>query len=453
MKPAASTLEAQLFGLSTLAQLEKRARHAGSFAELAFIVVNETLNLAPYRQAVLWRRERTGRGRIAAVSGTPMVERKAPFAHWLERALARLDRQAEGTSARPVAAADLPAALAAEWPEWLPAHALWVPLVSPRGSVLGVLLLAREQPWQEGDARLVEHLADAYGHAWAALLGPRRVRLRPTLRRGRLALELALAAAAIACLWLPVPLTALAPAEVVPLEPTIVRAPIDGVVDRFHVEPNQDVSQGQLLVSFDPTQLENRREVALKALAVAEAEYRQASQQAVFDDKSRVQLALLKGRMEERRSDLAYAEALFDRIRVRASRAGIAVLDDPEEWVGRPVTIGERLLMIADPKAAEIEIWLPVGDAIALEPGAEVKLFLNVAPEDAVAGTLRYASYAASVAPDGVLAYRLKARFADGTQPPRIGLRGTAKIFGERVTLFYYLMRRPLAVARQMFGF
>jgi len=453
MNPAPSNLEAQVFGLSTLAQLEKRARHAGTVNELAFIVVNETLALAPYRQAIVWRRERPGKGRILAVSGTPVVERNAPFTIWLERVLARLDRGREQAAVRTVGPGDLPEALAAEWSDWLPAHALSVPLASPNGTILAFLILAREQPWQESDSRLIEHLADAYGHAWAALLGPRRLRMRPALRRGRLALKLVIAAAIFGAMWIPVTLTALAPAEVVPLDPTIVRAPIDGVVNRFHVEPNQDVSEGQLLVDFDPTTLDNRLEVARKALAVAEAEYRQASQQAVFDDKSRVQLALLKGRMEERNADVVYAEALFDRIRVRAGRAGIAVFDDPEEWVGRPVTIGERLLMIADPKEAEIEIWLPVADAITLGPDADVRLFLNIAPEQSVAGVLRYASYAASIAPDGLLAYRLKAVFADDTTIPRIGLRGTAKVYGERVSLFYYLMRRPITVARQMFGF
>jgi hypothetical protein len=52
-----------------------------------------------------------------------------------------------------------------------------------------------------------------------------------------------------------------------------------------------------------------------------------------------------------------------------------------------------------------------------------------------------------------VLGYRLKASFADGTRIPRIGLRGTAKIYGEQVSLFYYLMRRPLAALRQLIGF
>jgi len=149
---------------------------------------------------------------------------------------------------------------------------------------------------------------------------------------------------------------------------------------------------------------------------------------------------------------VTYAESLLARIQVKAERPGIAVFDDPNGWTGRPVRIGERILTIADPARAEIEVRLPVSDAINLEPGAEVALFLNIAPERRIEATLRYASYEATVGPDGALSYRLKA--ALGTAPPpRIGLKGTAEIYGQKVTLFYYLMRRPLAALRQLTGF
>ena len=65
---ATPNLEAQLFGLGTLVQLLKRARQAETEQELAFIIVNETHNLVPYRQAVLWRRDREGRGKVIAVN-------------------------------------------------------------------------------------------------------------------------------------------------------------------------------------------------------------------------------------------------------------------------------------------------------------------------------------------------------------------------------------------------
>lgn len=453
MKSAAPNIEPELRGFGKLAQLETRARHAETLEELAFITVNETNALAPYRQAVLWRRDQPGVGRVLAISGAATIEQNAPFSLWIERVFARIDRSfGEGAKLCAVEASNLPAELAEEWSEWFPARGLMIPLRTPRGEVLGHLLLVREQPWLEGDGQLLELLGDCYAHAWAALRGGRS-RLGHALRGPRRAIKLGLLVAVFAIMWLPVTQSNLAPAEVIPLNPIVVRAPIDGIVERIDVQPNQPVKEGDELLELDSTSIRNRLDVARHALAVAEAEYRQASQQAVFDDKSRVQLAILKGRIEERQAEVRYAMALLDRIHVHATRAGIAVYDDPNDWRGRPVTIGERILTIADPQQAELEIWLPVADAVALAPGSLVTLFLNIAPEDSVSAVVTYAGYEAAISPEGILAYRLKARFTDAGLPPRIGLRGTAKIFGKRVSLFYYLMRRPLLVARQSLGF
>jgi phosphotransferase system IIA component len=432
-------------------QLLKRARHAATVEELGFVMVNETHALLPYRQAALWQRNARGAGKVLAVSGVAAVERNAPFMLWLNPAFAKLD-DGDTARARPVDAGSLGGALREGWSEWLPAHGLLVPLRGEGEATLGLLLLAREQPWSEGDVHLVSELADGYAYAWRRFRDRRRgSRLAAQFGRG-LMLKLALAVALVAVLCLPVTLSALAPAEVVALQPTIVRAPLEGVVDHFEVQPNEHVEAGQLLLTLDPRAIENKLDVANKALAVAEAEYRQAAQQAVFDDKSRALMAVLKGRAEQRRADVTYNQSLLDRIKVTATRGGLALYDDPNAWIGKPVAIGERLLEIADPAQAEIEIWLPVADAITLQTGADVDFFLNIAPESPLRATLRQASYEATQSPAGLLGYRLKATPSGTAHPPRIGLKGTAKVFGERVSLFYYLLRRPLAAARQFVG-
>lgn len=447
-----SNVESQLFALSTLVQLVKRARHAATQQELAFVMANETHSLLPYRQAALWQRDDAGSGRVLAVSGAATVERHAPLTLWINRVFAALDKSDQsGAAPYAVEAADLPQNLREEWAEWLPAHGLLVPLVAEQAGRLGALLLAREQSWGDGERHLMQELADGYAAAWSIFHHRRRFLRRPAWSRSGIA-KIVAVAVVFGVLWLPISLSALAPADVVPLEPTIVRAPLDGVVDKFLVQPNEPVKEGQALIDLDPRAFENRLEIARQALAVAEAEYRQAAQSAVFDDKSRSQLAILKGRADQKRADANYAQSLLGRIHVTAGSAGIAIFDDPNDWIGRPVTIGERLMEIADPKQAELEIWLPVADATTLKPGADVNFFLNVAPDAPLQAVVRQASYEATMSPNGLLGYRLKARFAAGTDIPRIGLRGTAKVYGEKVTLFYYLMRRPLAAVRQLIG-
>ena len=62
--------------------------------------------------------------------------------------------------------------------------------------------------------------------------------------------------------FLPVPLTVLAPAELVPIRPEVVRAPMDGIVAQVMISPNTPVHEGQVLVQLDERPLLAKLEVA-----------------------------------------------------------------------------------------------------------------------------------------------------------------------------------------------
>jgi hypothetical protein len=109
-------------------------------------------------------------------------------------------------------------------------------------------------------------------------------------------------------------------------------------------------------------------------------------------------------------------------------------------------------MMIADPSVIDVTIYLPPDDAVELEPGAKVDLLLHVDPLSPLDATIERASYEATPAPDGTLAYVIRAQLLPGQGLPRIGLRGTAKIYAGRVSLGYYLLRKPLAYARRSLG-
>lgn len=207
-----------------------------------------------------------------------------------------------------------------------------------------------------------------------------------------------------------------------------------------------------MLLRLDDARLRSELEVAQQALSVSQAEYRQVAQQAVFDSKSKAELVEVQGRMEQHAAQVEYLNGLLDRIEVRAPRPGVAVFDDVNDWIGKPVRTGERILMVADPTDMALEVRLPVADAITLEAGDEARLFLNVDPQNPVSATLTYVGYQAAPGPDGVLTYRLKAAFDHEHRPPRVGLTGTAKLYGERTTLFTHVFRRPISALRQRFG-
>lgn len=544
--------------LATLLQLEKRARACTTVQALAYLMVNDTHALTPYRQAALWTPGAGGDGTVTALSGLAVPDANAPYTAWLAHLLAR--RAKDGATG-----AFQPQAEEREmWAEHLPAYGLLLRLpldeagqgaggdaTKPAGakqvgathigatqaeatdagathigathaeatragasqvgairaeptragaSNIGathasaqradgrpshaLLVLWRDTPWQGADIAVLALLADAYAHAWRALMPARRGRRGASLwtrlrhGEGRATWGWALALAVVALMFVPVRQSVLAPAEVVARAPTAVRAPMQGVVDRIAVAPNQPVEKGQLLAALDVRDLEGRLESARQTLAVADAELRQNQQLALVDDRSKATLALALAKREQAASDVDFYTRAVTRAQLRAERGGIALFDDPADWIGKPVALGERIMMVADPADVELEIHLPVGDAIKLPEHAAVQLFLNTAPASPLPATLVRVGYRAAPTAEGVMAYRVRARFdVDGgvtavstagtggtaTTPgtvdsatssslPRVGLKGTAKLYGERTTLFGYLLRKPLATVRVWLG-
>lgn len=435
--------------LEILLGLIRRARAAESGAALRFIAVNDSHLLSPYDQSALWLH-----GKVEALSGLTEVEANAPFVQWLGGVCRHL-AAAEENRVRTVASTDLPADLAGEWDQWLPASVMWVPFGRRGAPGSGGLLVARMLPWRDIECRLFVEWMETWSCAYraihrpgvlAGLTGVVRKVPRTLARR-----PVVWALVALAVLLFPVRLSVLAPGELVPANPVAVRAPLDGVIREVLVRTNEEVRAGQTLFVYDDSMLTSRLEVAQEALRTAEAEERQLSQQALFDARARAALSTARGNVEEKRLEVDYLQGQLARNQVPATRAGIALVGDPSGWTGRPVVAGERILRIAEPDDREIEAWLPVGDAIRLPEGARVKLYLSTSPLSPVEGRLRYVSYEAMRRPEGDYAYRVRAAI-EGATEHRAGLKGTARLSGDRVPLIYWMLRRPLAAAREFTG-
>ena len=89
-----------------------------------------------------------------------------------------------------------------------------------------------------------------------------------------------------------------------------------------------------------------------------------------------------------------------------------------------------------------------------IEDGARVKIYLDSDPLRPIEAHLLRAGYQAEKTDGSTLAFRLAAR-ADDAQALhqlRIGTRGTAQVYGGKVPLLFYVLRRPITVARQTLG-
>jgi multidrug resistance efflux pump len=449
--------------LGTLLDLTRRTYQAADLSELGFLAVNDSHTLAPYRQGALWLAEEG----VKTLSGVVQLEANAPYAQWLDR-VCRNVSQDNNPHPSQVGAEQLPQDLALDWETWLPSYGLWLPIAlnvmgQQPATPPGGLLLARDTPWQEQEVALLAEWMAIWSFAWHARHRPNPWSWRRWLQLARdqwnapqdmvwwRQRRVQWAVGLVVIIFFPIRLTVLAPGELVPANPAVIRAPLEGVVGSFSVKPNQIVKVGQPLFNFDDASLKSKLEVAQQALSGAQAEYRQAAQLAVTEVKYKGQLALLMGKVEERQAESDYLQGQLERAHILAPQAGIALFDDPSEWIGKPVATGERIMRIAAPDDVEVEAWLAVGDAVPLPVGAPVSLYLNASPLFSVAAQLRYVAHDAVQRPDGSYAYRVRASLDHPTEH-RVGLKGTAKLTGSWVPLVYWVLRRPVAGIRQMMG-
>ncbi len=436
--------------LATLLYLAKRSREAVDSTELRFVVCNETHALVSYRQAAL-----SLNGSVGNLSGITSLEANAPYVLWLNKLIKHLGK-VSGDHAMMTQASDLSDDLGQEWAEWLPHHGLWIPFRDTNGSVSG-LFVAREEVFSEAEIALLTDWLEIWSQAWRYKQSANGMRRwfrssntvsKPIWR----SIKVTAMTLLILAMIIPIPLRVLAPAELVPIHPAVIRAPLDGVVDRVLVLPNQQVKRNQPLFVFDRAGIQNKLQVAQRAVATLQAEYKQKAQQSLFDPTSKAALAPLQGQIAEKSTEINYLRHLNERGMAVSPREGVALLDDPNEWVGRPVVTGEKIMMVADPTQVEIEAWLTPSDVIDFPENAQVRLFLNTDPLEPVYAKLRYVSYEAVERPDQSYAYRVRATIHTNSSKARLGHKGMVRIEGPPVMLGYWIVRRPLAALRSWLG-
>jgi hypothetical protein len=437
--------------LLALLQLEGQVRAAQTVKELCFLLANDTRRLIGFRQAcVLSIGKHLGATcRVEVVSSVAVVDRKAPMVQWIEEVVASLwESQALQTLCH-LDVGQCPKHLQADWRRFAFPHVLWFPIIWGNQQAMGGIWLAREHPWQEGEIQVVRRFTETVAHAWNAL-GKKKTSVKHwTVSKRWLWVGLALL---IGVMCVPVRLSTLAPVEVVARDPAVVTAPLDGVIAEILVDPNTAVQEGETIFRYEDTTFRNDYEVAEKNLAVGFMEYRKVTQGAFLDDEIGASMPVQASEVRLKEAERDYAWEVLQHVEVKAPRKGIVLFADKSDWVGKPVVIGERIMEVANPREYELKIDLPVEDAIVLREGAEVEVFLNADPLQAIPATLTHASYHAEVLPTNEFAYRVR---AEVTQPPetiRIGWQGTAKVYGDSVSLFFYLFRRPLSVFRQTLG-
>ena len=443
-------IDPQVAALSQLLRLEAEARQTPNAAALLHLIANETRGMVRARQAFVLQRRTSKRYRIEAVSSLATVERTAPMIQWVERMMRVLTKSEDPSRLLEFtlpAYADAADTMTASYP--FP-NFLWVPFWTRTNIGSDGVLLAREIPWLESDKRIAARLAETYGHALLLHRSrPRGMGFKLPVRAASLIVALGLLAAG----FIPVPMTALAPLEVVARDPQTVTMPVDGIIQHILVEPNSPIVPGQRLVQLIDTIPRNKFDIADREVQVAAAKLEKASSLSFTDPRGRHELGIARAELELRRAEYDYAKTLLEKTVIVATKAGIAVFPDRKDLEGKPLGTGERVMLIVDAAAVELKIDLAVADSVVLAPGTRAKAFLDSDPMRPLEATVARIDYQARLSESGVAAYHLVASLQDaGHASPQLGVRGTVQLYGPNAPLAIFLLRRPISALRQWVG-
>lgn len=427
--------------LALLLKIEGEIRHLPSWNATVFHALNETSALLGFEQAFFFRSNNRNVFSAEAASAVAAVDSHAPLIAALTSVVNRIAKPGE--------------CLAFDVRQFLRSQTygldsgLWLSVKDGKGRVYGGFLLAKVGVWTEDQQQISKRLIDAYGHGLRVQRPPALLKMLSMPRWMIWSFPVILALLAL----VPVPLTTLAPFEVVPYEAAPVTSPIDGVITEILADANTSVKAGQLLFKFDATKQLADASIAEQRVVVAEAKLLTARSGAFTDADAKKSMAVIEKELLLARAEFDYASSLLSRVNVVAPTSGMLVYSAKADWLGKPVRVGEKVMEVADPAHVAYRIDLGVHDAIALGKNADVRLFLDADPLNPRGATLYEESYHAVEKTAGSLAYTLKAK-PDGTEtlPARLGLRGTAQLSGERVSLGFYLFRRPIAALRQYVG-
>jgi len=439
-------------GMKMLLEIESAARKASTCKELAFIIANETRKLAGARQIFVFKA--ASKMQLTTISGLPGVDRSVPLVQDIEHLLDSCDRKLGNNKRHVFDVTSGPEGKKNSLDSYPFLHMLWVPFLTRNCEIAGGMLLARETPWTQSDVTVAERLAETYQHALALLMAePRKtsgLKLKSIIQRK---VVLGILIVILAAMAIPVPMSTLAPLEVSARNPFTVSAPVAGVIEDVLINPGEIVAKGQPIVRFSDTISRNRLELAQREVLVAKAQLKKSTQLAFNDKQGRQSLRMAMADLSLKKAELDFAREVFDRATIKAQRAGIAVYSDKQSLIGKPVAPGEQVMQITDPDKIEVIIDIAVSDAIMLKPGARVKVFLDSDPLHSREATVIFSDYQARTVSGEKLAFRVVARFNNAENKfPRIGVRGTAQVFGDRTILAYYLFRRPLSFVRQWIG-
>lgn len=452
-----NNLKGKLNALSGVLRLGHEAFQKNSVNNVALHIVNNTRLISAYDRASL--ADMRGRILVEAVTGQPVIDQNSEFSTRLRELLSSFgslqtplkineDFFKETSSMKP-SALDSFKALAGEH------HAtdiLLVPLLPPpggnnTGSHKQCFMLVLEffkgiNPAEESImALLAQHYAEAI---WHKTIKP-RWNLRDFLEARSLSpLRITLI---IFCIFIislfaiRVRQYAVADFEIIPDKENISYSRINGIISKVLRENGTNVTSGEPLIELDRDEINYNLAAAIKSYEQTSAELDVTRQKSFNNSELLGKSRILMLKKEQDAINIEKFKWMLSQVTINAPKSGVLSINGRDKLEGKPVRAGEKLCEVIIPSDLIAEIYINEKDASVIGKDMAISMYLHTQPEKALRGVTTSISPKPVMTEDRHFCYVIKVKPDVQNGMLICGMRGIARVGGERVSLGYYLFR------------
>ena len=227
--------------------------------------------------------------------------------------------------------------------------------------------------------------------------------------------------------------------ELQPIERRYVAAPFAGPLEKCLVEPGDLVEADQLLARMDAREIRWELAGVRADLHKATKERNTHLSSHDFGD-----AAIARHEVERLKLRTELLQHRDSNLEIRSPISGMIVSGDHREAEGVPMDQGQTLFEVAPLERMVVQVSIPEEDIRHAASGMTIRIQLDAIPEQIFEATIRRIHPRSEVL-DNENVFIAEAELMNAEMLLRPGMRGTAKVIGERRPLGWNCFHKPVA--------
>ena len=232
--------------------------------------------------------------------------------------------------------------------------------------------------------------------------------------------------------------------ELVPYDEVVEYAPFTGIIENVNFRNGQKVEMGESVFQYDTQELSYKLMEAKTQYAEISAELDWIKQQSFSDQRQLGKVKVLALQQDVKKIEIEKNQWYLDHANIKAKISGILSINDSEKWKGKAVKPGDELFEIVPSGKINAEVMLDENNASVLSYNSNITLYLHSLPEVPISGEILSISPKPMLTKTGLFCYIIKMKLNQVKPGFIVGMRGIARVSGDKVSIGYYLFKNIL---------